>query len=254
MSFAVALGLALASAAQDQAPLCTDRPAKGNSVCTVPVGAWQLESTAVGWSRLESAGSETETLMIGSSLVKYGLGDRSDLQLGITPYARALSEGSAVAGFGDITVRFKHRFTGAAAPVQVAMIPFVKLPTAKRGIGNREVEGGLAIPISFALAGPVTATLGPELDVLADSVGGGRHLAIVNLLNLSRQVASRLTLVGELWTSLNLDPAGTVTQASADAALAYSVTSNAQLDFGANLGLTRETADVEVYVGISLRD
>jgi hypothetical protein len=245
--------LMLAASAATVAPICTDRPTKANAVCTVPSKHFQIESSGVGWSRTKAGGVETKSLTIASSVIKYGIGEGSDLQLGIIPYARIRSEGSSIAGFGDITARFKHRLTGDGAPVQVAIIPFVKLPTAKRGIGNRKVEGGMAIPISFALAGPVTATLGPELDVLADSDGSGRHPAIVNLLNLSTPVASRLTLVGELWSNLSFDPAGTIKQASADAALAYSLSPNAQLDLGANLGLTRETPDVEIYLGISFR-
>jgi len=75
----------------------------------------------------------------------------------------------------------------------------------------------------------------------------------VNLVNMSAPVAPRLTLIGELWTNFNFDPDGTVEQASLDAALAYSVTGNAQLDLGTNLGLTRDTADVELYAGVSLR-
>jgi len=82
--------------------------------------------------------------------------------------------------------------TSDNAPVQLALIPFVKLPTAKRGIGNRKVEGGLAVPVSFGLGG-ITATLGPEADLLADGDGGGRHVALVNLINLSGTVAPRLT-------------------------------------------------------------
>lgn len=243
----------LAAATASAAPICSDRPTKANAVCTVPSGHFQIESSGVAWSRTKSGGVETKSLTSGSSVVKYGLGDRSDLQLGFVPYVRVDTEGSATSGFGDVTARFKHRLPGDEAPVQVGIIPFIKLPTAKRGIGNRKVEGGLAIPISFALAGPVTATLGPELNVLLDSDGRGRHLAIVNLINLSAPLAPRLTLVGELWSNFNFDPAGTIEQASADVAFAYSLSPNAQLDFGANLGLTRQTPDVEVYFGISLR-
>jgi hypothetical protein len=72
-------------------------------------------------------------------------------------------------------------------------------------------------------------------------------------LNLSAPVAPRLTIAGELWTNSNFDPAGTAKQASADAALAYGVSDNLQLDGGANFGLTRSTPDVELYVGTSIR-
>ena len=72
-----------------------------------------------------------------------------------------------VSGIGDVTVRYKRRLTGDSSPVQVALIPFIKLPIAKRGIGNRRVEGGLALPISITTGSPVTLVLGPELDFLA---------------------------------------------------------------------------------------
>jgi hypothetical protein len=51
----------------------------------------------------------------------------------------------------------------------------------------------------------------------------------------------------------NFDPAGTVTLASADAALAYAVTNRFQIDAGTNFGLTDNIADVELYAGLSLR-
>ena len=47
---------------------------------------------------------------------------------------------------------------------------------------------------SASPAGPVTLTLGPEVDLLADADGDGRHAALVNLVNLSAPVAPRLTL------------------------------------------------------------
>ncbi len=166
-----------------------------------------------------------ELVTAGASLLKLGLSGSSDLQLGLTPYARLtvseFGQRSRASGFGDLTVRYKHRLTAASSPLQVGAIAFVKLPTAAHGLGNRKVEGGLAIPASFAAGGPLTLTLGPELDLLADADGKGRHLALANVVNLSAPVAPRLTIAGELWTNLNFDPAGTAKQASADAAFAY---------------------------------
>lgn len=238
-------------------PICTDRPAKANAVCTVPAGRMQVESSLAGWSLTEVQGVRTELLSLGSSVVKLGLTDHSDLQFGNTPFTRVGTEGSGSktkhSGFGDLVMRYKHRLTGDAAAVQIAAIPFVKLPTASHDIGNGKVEGGLAVPFSFALSVPVTMTLGPEVDFLADGAGHGRHAAIVNLVNIGGPIAPRLTLAGEVWTNLNLDSAGTTKQASADAALAYSVSDILQLDGGANFGLTRDTPDVELYAGISAR-
>lgn len=253
---AIGLGAALLAATAahaEETPICTDRPTKANAVCTVPAGKWQLETAAVDWLTLKQGDSKTDTLLLGGSLAKFGLTDSSDLQVAFTPLVRISTGDSHISGFGDVTVRFKQRLTSADSAVQVAVIPFVKLPTAKRGIGNRKTEGGLALPISFALSGPVTATLGPELDVLADADGHGRHFAIVQLINLAVPVAPRLTLVGELWANWNFDPDGTVRQASADIAAAYAVSATVQLDVGANVGLIRDTPDVQLYAGFSTR-
>lgn len=253
------MGLAISAVGTSQAkeaPICTDRPAKANAVCTVPAGRIQVETSAIGWSLTETDGARTEFLAIGASVVKLGLSERSDLQIGFTPHAEINTPGGPqrrISGAGDVAVRYKHRLTGPDAPIQVAAIPFVKLPTAAGGLGNGKVEGGVAVPISFALFGPATATLGPELDVLADADGNGRHLALVNLVNVSAPVAPRLTVAGELWTNLNFDPAGTVRQASFDGAITYAVSDGLQLDLGANVGLTDETADFEAYVGVALR-
>ena len=238
-------------------PICTiDRPAKANAVCTVPPGRVQVETGAIGWSLTELGGTRSELLTIGQSVAKLGLSDWSDLQIGFTPYAELTTEGgsrSRVSGIGDIVARYKHRLTGTGAPIQIAAIAFVKLPTAATGLGNGRIEGGVAVPISFALFGPATATIGPELDLLADADGEGRHLALVNLVNVSAAVAPRLTLSTELWTNFNFDPDGTAEQASFDAAIAYAVTGDLQLDLGANVGLTHEIAKFEANFGVSLR-
>jgi hypothetical protein len=248
--------LLLAEPAGDQ-PICTDRPAKANSACTVAPGRVQLETSSVGWSRAANGGTVVETLSVGSSLAKFGLSDRSDIEVGITPFGKITASEAeqrrSLSGFGDVVVRYKHRLSSDGSPVQVALVPFVKLPTARRGIGNRKVEGGLAIPVSLAPPGSMAVTFGPEVDLVANAAGDRRHLALVNLVNLSAPVAARLTLAGEIWTNVNFDPAGTVKQASADGALAYTVSDDLQLDLGANFGLTRDTPDVEVYAGFSIR-
>jgi len=241
----------------EETPICTDRPAKSNAVCTVPIGTWQLESSAASWSRTETGGMETKALILGSSVLKLGLSDRSDLQLGFAPYVHVETKGggevSSASGIGDVTVRYKRRLTNDGAPVQVGVIPFVKLPTAETQIGNGKVEGGLAVPISISTGSPVSVVLGPEIDVLASADGSGHHAALVNLLNISGPIADDLTLAGELWTMTNFDPVDTMTLASADVALAYAVSREFQLDLGANFGLTGNTPNTELYLGASLR-
>jgi len=253
-----ALGLAILAAGTAQAEepgICADRPAKANAACTVPAGRVQLEIAAVDWSLTSSGGSRQELVSVGGSYVKLGLTDGSDLEIGLSPRTTLTSRGVAgrrASGIGDTVIRYKRRL-GGEARVQVALVPFLKLPTASRGLGNGAVEGGLVLPVSFTPAGSVTITLDPEIDILADSAGERRHLALANVVNVSAPVARRVTFSAELWSNLNLEPGGTIEQASADAALAVSVSNDVQLDVGANVGLTSATADFEAYAGVSLR-
>jgi len=253
----MSLALAMFAAATALPPICADRPAKANGTCTVPEGKFQVESGFVGWSLTKSRGTRSELTYLGSTVLKLGLSDHSDLEVGFTPYARLKVSDAAsrtrVSGFGDMVIRYKHRLTSDDARTQVAVIPFIKLPTAAHDLGNGKVEGGVALPVTVAASPAVSVTFGPELDLLSDGDGQGRHVAVVNLVNVSAPVAPRLSLAGELWTNFNFDPSGTVKQASADAALAFAVSNSVQIDSGVNLGLTRDTPDIELYGGVAVR-
>lgn len=128
----------------------------------------------------------------------------------------------------------------------------MKIPTAAAGLGNDEVEGGVALPVSIAMDG-FTLTFGPQADLLLDADGDGRHLAITNLVNLAKPISSNVTVIGELWTNSNFDPADTITQISADAAIVWLAAPTLQFDIGGNFGLNDNTPDAQVYVGVSKR-
>lgn len=245
------------TASTPDAPICTDRPTKSNFACTVPKGMVQIEADAFNWLRNTVAGVRTDQLLFTNPTFKYGLSDSSDIQLNSVPFTRvwtrdASGNVASVSGVGDVTVRFKQRLTPLEDAFQLAILPIVKLPTARTGIGNGKVEGGVAIPINYSVPGGWTITLGPQLDVLADFDGRGRHLGLTGLVNIAKQFG-KFTLYNEIWTNQNFDPAGTVRQYSYDVALAWLPHPTLQIDVGVNIGLNRNTPDVVSYVGISTR-
>lgn len=241
----------------DPGPICTDRPTKSNAACTVPEGMMQVEADLFSWTRLAAGPARTDVLVYTNPVVKYGLGPNSDIQLNIAPLVevRTRADGQTISqrGVGDLTLRFKQRLTGPNSRVQVALLPFVKAPTAERGIGNGEWEGGVIVPVQVPV-GKATLTLVPQVNLLADALSpDDRHLEFQGVVNLAYPVAPRTTMAVELWTSQNWDPAGTVRQYSADAALSYLLNDELQLDIGGNFGLNRATPDVQLYVGVSAR-
>lgn len=241
----------------DPGPICTDRPTKSNAACTVPEGKLQIETDLLSWTRMATTAARSDVLAYASATVKYGIGPDSDLQIGIAPLVevRTRSGGQAVSqqGFGDLTLRFKQRLTGPQSAVQIAVIPVVKAPTAKAGIGNGEWEGGVIVPVQVPV-GKLTLTLAPQVNLLADALAPDeRHLEFQGVANLAFPVAPRTTLAVEVWTSQNWDPAGTIRQYSADAALSYLINDELQIDMGGNFGLNRMTPDVQIYAGVSAR-
>lgn len=245
------------TASAADAPICTDRPTKSNFACTVPKGQVQIEADGFAWISNRAGGTRTDQLLFSNPTFKYGLGNSSDIQLNWVPFTRVRSRDaggtvSTLSGLGDVTLRFKQRLTSPDGAFQMALLPFVKLPTARIGIGNGKLEGGVAAPINISVPGGWTVTLGPQLDVLADVDGQGRHLGVTGLVNLAKQIGP-FTLYNEIWTSQNFDPAGTVRQYSYDVSLAWLPHPTLQFDIGANIGLNRDTPDLVAYAGISTR-
>jgi hypothetical protein len=194
----------------------------------------------------------------GNTAIKYGTSGNADVELWLTPLETISMRGGGLherhSSFGDMLVRVKYALTPDDAPVQVALDPFVKLPTADHQLGNGNVEAGLLVPVAVPLGkGPLTLSLDPELDWLADSDGSGHHLATEQVINLGAAVSEKVSVSGEMWTMWEWDPAGTIRQYSADGSLAYLPNANLQLDGGANFGLNKQTPDLELYTGVSVR-
>lgn len=256
--FATLLLCAGAANAAEWDPICADRPGKANATCTAPPDHFQVETAIADWTLDRASGDRETTLLLGSTAIKYGLTDRSHVELDVTPYvhdrSRIDGEHHGASGFGDLLVRYKQQLASDDDPVQIALYPFVKLPIAKHSVGNGKVEAGLAVPIGHAIPdSPVSITLGPELDWLADEDGHGHHAAMVQAVSLGAQLSRRFSASAELWGQWNWDPADTTRQASADGSLAYLVSESVQLDAGVNFGLNRATPDVELYAGVSKR-
>ncbi|NYE30363.1 hypothetical protein HDE78_003332 [Rhodanobacter sp. K2T2] len=240
----------------DTTPICTDRPTKANATCTVPQGSWQLETDIGNTTHDQHGGVSTDTLYYLNPYFKYGLNDHQDIEINWAPAIRVRTKDDgrnrSVSGAGDVYVRLKSRLFSDDT-VSMSLIPFIKAPTASHDLGNDRWEGGLVAPIGVALPRGFSLTLGPELDLLADSDGHGHHAAVTGLVNVAHPLTSRLSLAVELWAQDNRDPAGTIRQRSADAALIFLVNPTLQLDAGANFGLNRSTPDSQIYLGLSHR-
>ena len=204
----VVAAMALASAgtaqAADEQPICAARPGKATSTCTVPAGRIQLEIGLADWTVQNVPGERDATLVLGETAFKYGLTDRSDIEIDVTPWqlttSRAGSVRDSASGFGDIIVSYKQQMTAGNSVLQLALLPFVKAPTARHELGNGEWEAGLLVPIGYTIPkSPISLNLTPEVDWAADADGQGHHAAMTQVASIGLQINAKLNLSAELW-------------------------------------------------------
>ena len=252
----VAMAFAIAAMADDDSPICADRPTKSNNACAVLPGTWQLETDIFNGTFQRGGGVTTDTYLITNPTLKYGIAENWDVEANLVPYELVRTHDAfgthTLDGIGDLFLKVKYDAI-PQGDVQLGVIPYVKLPTARDGIGNGAVEGGVAVPVNITLSGVWSLGLSPEFDAFKDANGDGHHFNTSQTLEVGYALPGDLTLNAEVWGDWNDDPAVAPTQYSLDFAAAKLLTKTLQVDGGVNIGLNRATPDLQLYAGLATR-
>ncbi len=230
------------AAKADEPALATDRPSRSNTPMTVPSGMFQYEADLplVTHTNIDQYNID--------SVFKLGLNDWIDAELGVTP----LIADPGGAGVGDVTTRVKFNVFGSDGGVALALVPYIKIPTATRRFGNGQVEGGIVAPLSVPLPGDFTLVVQPEIDALKNRSNTGTHAAFSNVINISHPLFDKFTLYGEIYAAVS-DGNGGKPIYTTDYAIAYAVTPTFQLDGGVNIALSSAAPSTQFYFGVSQR-
>jgi len=190
-----------------------DRPAKSNGLLTVDAGRFQYETNLVNYLHSNVGGVSTRTYIALDPTLKVGLTRRVDLELQFNGYINTgvLDPGAGATvsranGAGDLVMRSKvNLFGNDGGAAAMALILYVKIPTAARTLGNTQVEGGLIVPISMTLPAGFALVVMPEIDLLKNNNDGGKHFNITGVVNLGYSINKRLTVFGELYSAVGAD-------------------------------------------------
>ncbi len=232
--------------------LNTDRPDATESPFTVDAGRVQLELDWVNHTRDRLDGVRTTEWGVAPFNLRFGV--RHDFEAGIfvMPYVRATEEPrggpkTTVSGVGDTTLRGKWNFFGNDGGTAFGLIVDLKLPTAKRGLGNDKVEGGFLLPVAFDLPGGWSA--GAMTGVAAGHDGDRYRAVFTNTVTFGHGLGQDVDGYVEL-TSQSGDGPHVCTF---DVGVAWKLDRNRQLDCGVNLGVSRVAPDATVFAGFSQR-
>ncbi len=239
----------------------TDRPTKSNVPYTVDAGHFQYEGDLFihGFDNTSTPDSQISSWVIGNPTFKLGLLSNVDVEVNFSAYNSIVTTtpstgaSSMVSGFGDVFTRFKVNLWGNdGGTTAMALIPYVKIPTAPLGVGNRYAEGGLIAPLAIALPAGFNAIVMGEVDYLKNPNDDSYHANFPALININHKIGESVTAYAEIYAnwSTHRDVRDIYT---ADFALAWSPMPNFQLDIGVNIGLVPAAPPYQIYAGIAQR-
>lgn len=236
---------------------CSERPGQTTPPCTLAPGVFMIETSLADWSRSGDAGSQTDTYLLGNSLLRAGVTPRLELQFGWAPYGKVRSRDfgtgltQADSGVGDITIGFMYGLGQDNGPVAVQ--GFATLPTGGSAIGAGDWGAGVRLPIQLPAGHGVQLSFTPEIDAAVNSSRSGRHLAFGAAAGIGAPVAARLSASIDAALFRNNDPNGGRTLATAGGSIAYQAKKNLQFDTGLVAGLNEATPKIRLYAGVAAR-
>src|SRR5262249_34429913 len=133
----------------------------------------------------------------------------------------------------------------------LALIPFVKIPTAQLNLGNGAFEGGVGIPYAFHVPNWGVG-FQTTVSVNKHDTGNGYHAEIANSVSIGHAIIGALEYHVEFFsrvsTQQNSDWVGTF-----DTWLTYKLNKNLVLDAGVYIGVTQAADDWHPWVGMTKR-
>lgn len=238
-------------------PLSTDRPDQTESAHTVPKGWFQVESNLVSFSRTYGEGEQAQDTSLCDFLLKYGITQNTDLQIGWAPgllHRDKDSDGVLTdksSGSGDVYLRMKTNLVGNdTGPYALAVLPWVKAPTATAGLGNQRWEYGFTINQELDIGGGWE--LGSSIFLaMAVTDERERYFEPAFTLALGHDLTEQLAFYVETYQGwLNDD--GRYWQSSFDGGLTYLVTPDMKFDAGVNWFFNGHQT-LNPFVGVSFR-
>ncbi len=240
--------------------MSTERPSKTDGTFTIDSGRVQIETSLINYTKERNNNVKTQSSTYGGSTnIRVGLTQSSDLQI-ITDLFKQLRVKDETAntldekeGFGDTTVRYKYNFFGNdSGATSLALIPYVKIPTNQKALGNDAYEGGVELPFNINLSDGYNIGAMTVVSALQDSDNKGYNAAFTNSIIVGKSFTAKFSGYAEFFTFRNTEE-NSEWQNTADFGVGYAITDNFRIDTGINFGVSDYADDLNFFVGTAYR-
>jgi hypothetical protein len=239
---------------------CPDRPGLGTPPCTIDPGHFDVEVGLADWTLDRAPDARTDTVQLGQLLVRIGLTESLEAQLGWTAFGHVRTRDRATgavdkgSGVGDVTIALRQNLSNPdGSGFSVALMPYATLPTGNQVLGAGDWSAGVLVPLSYDLGETVQIGLTGRAEAAADEDRDGHHLAYGGVAGISLSLSKALDATFEISADRDEDPSGHSTQWLAGLSAGWMAKDDLQLDAGVNIGLDASAPDLELYVGVSRR-
>ncbi|MDO8527481.1 MAG: transporter [Deltaproteobacteria bacterium] len=239
-----------------------DRPDTIETPCTVDAGHFQVEMSLFSYTydaQTPEGGTVAHNFSVAPMLLKAGVLNWMDLELGLEPYVRnrqtdiSTSTVTSAKGFGNITARLKANFFGNdEGRLAFGTIPFMVAPTNSVGKGGDRYEGGIMFPVEFALSEKWGIAAQTQYNVVENAAANGHEWEFINIAAVSRSMTDALTVFTEFYSQVSREN-GVPWVGRIDVGGTYFLSPNVALDAAMNIGITKAADDLNPFAGISAR-
>lgn len=242
--------------------LCSERPGLTTSACITAPGRLQSETGLADWTLDRQAGEREDTVLFGDTLIRYGIGGKTELRLGWTPYgidrdrdADGMVERTHRVGDASVGVKSSIIERKGDNGLALSGIATASLPVGRRPIGAGDWGATFQLPATYRTSKAVSFQLTPIVSAAVNDSGHGRHLLYGSAVELEYALseAVKADVSAQVTRDDDPDPMVRGTPALGSVAVSWQPGNNTQLDLGTIFGLNRAAYDVAVFAGVSHR-
>ncbi len=233
-----ALLVTASAAGQD---FSAERPSFSSSPLALATGYWQLE----GGFQYFKASDDVDGFSLPNGLLRYGAGERAEIQLGWTGYARFDTSGGDVDGFTDASLGVKWQLSEDNATTPLALFAGVSLPVGGDELSSDELDP--AVGLFWGHNGRVSL-FGTVL--LSESAS---QTTIGNAVGINLPLERRCNHCSAYLEYVGIHAEGSGPQHSLNGGYAWMTRPNLQFDVNAGFGLNDRAADGYFGFGAAYR-